>query len=276
MTTPGDPAADDPENDVLVGVVDDVATITLNRPEAANALRPAARDRLIQLLGEADERRDIRAVLIRAEGKHFCAGADAGGIRSGQQSGDRRTGDTIRTMMRGAQRLISAVADCPKPVVAEVQGTAAGLGAHLAYACDLVVASTEASFIESMVLRGIALDAAGAYLLPRRIGLQKAKELALLGDRLSAEDAAALGLVNRVVPPDALRATASELAARLAAGPTSALGLTKRLLNASLDSDRASALLAEAMAQEVQMTAADATEGVTAFLERRSPEYKGY
>jgi 2-(1,2-epoxy-1,2-dihydrophenyl)acetyl-CoA isomerase len=177
--------------------------------------------------------------------------------------------------MSGSQRLISSVLDCGKPVIAEVQGTAAGLGAHLAFACDLVVAAQEASFIESMLLRGIVLDAVGAYLLPRRVGLQKAKELALLGDTLPAAEAAALGLVNRVVPRDDLRATVTELAERLAAGPTSAIALTKRLLNLSLDQDRASALLAEAMAQEVQMTATDATEGVAAFIERRPPDYLG-
>jgi 2-(1,2-epoxy-1,2-dihydrophenyl)acetyl-CoA isomerase len=112
-------------------------------------------------------------------------------------------------------------------------------------------------------------------LLPRRIGLQKAKELALLGDTLPAAEAAALGLVNRVVSAEQLRSTAMELAERLAAGPTSAITLTKRLLNLSLDQDRASAMLAEAMAQEVQMTAGDSTEGVAAFIERRPPNYQG-
>ncbi|HVV76668.1 MAG TPA: enoyl-CoA hydratase-related protein [Mycobacteriales bacterium] len=269
--TVGDAVADD----VRFEVDGAVATITLNRPDAANALRPEGRNQVVDLLGECDSRADVRAVVLRAEGRHFCAGADAGGIR-GSQTSERHTGDAIRLLMSGSQRLIGAVLDCGKPVIAEVQGPAAGLGAHLAFACDLVVAAEEATFIESMLLRGIVLDAAGAYLLPRRIGLQKAKELAFLGDTLPAAEAAALGLVNRVVPREELRPVVAELAERLAAGPTSAITLTKRLLNLSLDQDRASAMLAEATAQEVQMTAADSIEGVKAFIERRSPSYRGW
>lgn len=259
---------------VLHTVEDGVLTLTLDRPDAANALRPEDRNALIELLAEADLRHDVRVVHLRAQGRHFCSGADVGGIRG--QSADRRTGDAMRILLRGAQQLIGAVLDCGKPVVAEVQGTAAGLGAHLAYACDLVVAAEGVSFIESFVLRGIVIDAGGSYLLPRRIGLQKAKELAFLGDRLSAADAAGLGLVNRVVPADQLAGTALELVGRLAAGPTSAIMLAKKLLNASLDQDRGASFLQEAMAQEIQMTASDSTEGVAAFMERRDPEYKGW
>jgi 2-(1,2-epoxy-1,2-dihydrophenyl)acetyl-CoA isomerase len=268
VTSPPDAPA------VLSGVADGVCTITLNRPDAANALRPADRDTLVGLLLDAEADHEVRAIRLRAEGKIFCAGADVGGIRG--QSTDRRTGDAMRILLRGAQKLIAAVLDCGKPVVAEVQGTAAGLGAHLAFACDLVVASDNAKFIESFVLRGLVVDAAGAYLLPRRIGLQKAKELAFLGDALPAGEALALGLVNRVVPREDLASTTDELVARLAAGPTSAIALTKRLLNSSLDSDRTAAFLAEAMAQEIQMTAADASEGPTAFMERRPPQYRGW
>jgi 2-(1,2-epoxy-1,2-dihydrophenyl)acetyl-CoA isomerase len=268
VTAPTEAAA------VLHVVEAGVCTITLNRPDAANALRPVDRDALVELLLDAEARSDVRVVRLRAEGKHFCAGADVGAIRG--QSADRRTGDAMRILLRGAQRLIAAVLDCGKPVVAQVQGSAAGLGAHLAFACDLVVASDQARFIESFVLRGLAVDAAGAYLLPRRIGLQKAKELVFLGEALSAADAADLGLVNRVVPATELVAATDELVGRLATGPTTAIGLSKRLLNASLDQDRANAFLAEAMAQEIQMTAADATEGPTAFMERRAPQYKGW
>jgi 2-(1,2-epoxy-1,2-dihydrophenyl)acetyl-CoA isomerase len=259
---------------VLHEVEGGVCTITLNRPDAANALRPADRDTLVQLLLEAEGDAAVRVVRLRAVGKVFCAGADVGGIRN--QSADRHTGDAMRILLRGAQKLIAAVLDCGKPVVAEVQGSAAGLGAHLAFACDLVVASEKAKFIESFVLRGLVVDAAGAYLLPRRIGLQKAKELAFLGDALPASEALTLGLVNRVVPAEELAAATDELVGRLAVGPTSAIGLTKRLLNTSIDSDRAAAFLAEAMAQEIQMTASDATEGPTAFVERRTPEYRGW
>ncbi|HVV29580.1 MAG TPA: enoyl-CoA hydratase-related protein [Mycobacteriales bacterium] len=270
MSTPA--AGGAPE--LLVSTEGAVRTLTLNRPQAANAIRPEQRNAIIAALADADDDPEVRVVVLRAEGRHFCSGADVGGIS--KQSSDRHTGDGMRILLRGAQRLIAAVLDCGKPVIASVQGPAAGMGAHLAFACDLVVAAEEASFVEAFVLRGLVLDAAGGYLLPRRIGLQRAKELALLGDKLPATQARELGLVNRVVPAAELAAATAELAGRLAAGPTSAYALTKRLLNASLDQDRASAFLAEAMAQEIQTGAHDSGEGVRAFLERRPPQYKGW
>ena len=180
-----------------------------------------------------------------------------------------------RVIRLGAQRLISAVLDCEKPVIAAVNGTAAGLGAHLALACDLVLAAEQARFIEVFVRRGLVPDGGGAYLLPRLIGPQRAKELMFFGDALTAPDAERLGLVNRVVPAEDLHKTAREWAERLATGPTRALALTKQLVNASLDSDRATAFAAEATAQEINMTTADAREGVASFVERRSPRYSG-
>ncbi|GAA0304060.1 hypothetical protein GCM10009540_24230 [Streptomyces turgidiscabies] len=180
-----------------------------------------------------------------------------------------------RVIRLGAQRLISAVLDCEKPVIAAVNGTAAGLGAHLALACDLVLAAEQARFIEVFVRRGLVPDGGGAYLLPRLIGPQRAKELMFFGDALTAPDAERLGLVNRVVPAEDLHKTAREWAERLATGPTRALALTKQLVNASLDTDRATAFAAEATAQEINMTTADAQEGVASFVERRSPRYGG-
>jgi 2-(1,2-epoxy-1,2-dihydrophenyl)acetyl-CoA isomerase len=251
-----------------------VATITLNRPDAANALLPEQRDALITLLADADADPEVRVVAIRANGRHFCAGADLGSIASAR-SGEPAVGDGMRRMMQGAQRLVAAVLDCPKPVVAVVQGTAAGLGAHLVYACDLVVASEAASFLEPFLARGIVVDAGGAYLLPRLVGMQRAKELAFLGERLTAARAMELGLVNRVVPADDLDAAAAELLARLAAMPTGALSFTKRLFNRSFDDDRAASFLHEAAFQELQSHSHDAQEGVAAFLERRDPEFRG-
>jgi len=157
----------------------------------------------------------------------------------------------------------------------DVNGTAAGIGAHLVLACDLVVAVEEAAFIEVFVRRGILPDGAGAYLLPRLIGMQRAKELVLLGERLSAADAYSMGMVNRVVPAVDLDATVGELAARLAQGPTIALGLAKQLLNRSLDVDRASAFFEESMAQELVTRTADATEGIASFVERRPAAFRG-
>jgi 2-(1,2-epoxy-1,2-dihydrophenyl)acetyl-CoA isomerase len=140
----------------------------------------------------------------------------------------------------------------------------------------MVVASDAASFLEPFLLRGIVVDAGGAYLLPRLVGMQRAKELMFLADRLPAEGAREMGLVNRVVPAEALDATAADLLGRLAAMPTSALAFTKRLVNASLDHDRAGSFLTEAAFQELQSHSHDATEGVASFLERRPSEFRGY
>lgn len=186
-------------------------------------------------------------------------------------AGEGVAGDVARMIRLGAQRLIGAVLDCEKPVIAAVNGTAAGLGAHLALACDLVLAADSAKFIEVFVRRGLVPDGGGAYLLPRLIGPQRTKELMFFGDALTAADAARLGLVNRVVPADDLEKTARDWAERLATGPTRALALTKQLVNASLDTDRTTAFAAEAAAQEINMTTTDANEGVAAFTERRTP-----
>jgi 2-(1,2-epoxy-1,2-dihydrophenyl)acetyl-CoA isomerase len=249
-----------------------VCRITLNRPETLNALTPDQRERIIRLLDEASADPDVRAVVITGTGRGFCAGAD---LRGSATTGQRTAGDVARTLRTGAQRLIAAVLDCEKPVIAAVNGTAAGLGAHLALACDLVLAAESARFIEVFVRRGLVPDGGGAYLLPRLVGPQRAKELMFFGDALTATDAERLGLVNRVVPDAELDKTAREWAARLAAGPTRALALTKQLVNASLDTDRATAFAAEAAAQEINMTTADAQEGVRSFVERRNPEYGG-
>lgn len=267
-----------------------VLWITLNRPEAANALTPNQRNRLISLLDQASRRVEIRAVVITGEGKHFCTGAD---LRFGEAKGgpddpiglhtvrpedapEKVTGDIARLLQDGAQRLVSAVLDCEKPVIGAVNGTAAGLGAQLALSCDLVLASDSARFIEIFVRRGLVPDAGGAWLLPRVIGLQKAKELMFFGDTVPAAEAEAMGLVNRVVPADDLAKVAGEWAQRLAEGPTQALALTKQLLNRSLDSDRATAFRDEAVAQERNMATHDAQEGVRAFVERRDPDFKGW
>ncbi|MEU6213836.1 enoyl-CoA hydratase-related protein [Streptomyces sp. NPDC047023] len=278
-----------PEDEVLHRTENGVSWITLNRPEAMNAVTPAQRERVIALLAEASADPAVRAVVLTATGKGFCAGADlrgatgtgtAPGSGSGNSAdpgpaGDRVAGDVARMIRLGAQRLITAVLDCEKPVVAAVNGTAAGIGAHLALACDLVIAAEGARFIEVFVRRGLVPDGGGAYLLPRLLGPQKAKELMFFGDAVPAAEAERLGLVNRVVPAEELRAAAREWAERLAQGPTRALALTKQLVNASLDGDRAAALAAEATAQEINMTTADANEGVASFVERRTPKYLG-
>ncbi|KIZ13492.1 enoyl-CoA hydratase [Streptomyces natalensis ATCC 27448] len=250
-----------------------VSWITLNRPAAMNALTWDQREHLMELLADASADPEVRAVVITATGKGFCAGADLRGSPSAE--GERVAGDVARMIRCGAQRFIGAVLDCEKPVIAAVNGTAAGIGAHLAFACDLVLAAESARFLEVFVRRGLVPDGGGAYLLPRLIGPQRAKELMFFGDAVPAAEAERLGLVNRVVTDGELTKTAREWAERLAAGPTRALTLTKQLVNASLDADRTAAFAAEAAAQEINMTTADAREGVASFVERRTPRYRG-
>ncbi|RPK75465.1 MULTISPECIES: enoyl-CoA hydratase/isomerase family protein [unclassified Streptomyces] len=270
-TEPAEPA--DPLHSLVLHATDNgVSWITLNRPEAMNAVTWEQRERVIGLLAEASADPAVRAVVLTATGRGFCAGAD---LRGAPATGERVPGDVARTIRLGAQRLIAAVLDCEKPVIAAVNGTAAGIGAHLAFACDLVLAAGSAKFIEVFVRRGLVPDGGGAYLLPRLIGPQRAKELMFFGDSLPAAEAERLGLVNRVVPDEELAATARAWAQRLAEGPTRSIALTKQLVNASLDADRATAFAAEAMAQEINMTTQDANEGVASFVERRAPKYRG-
>ena len=224
--------ADQPETapaPVLCRRQDGVAWITLNRPEAGNAITAAMRDQIIVWLEEASADLAVRAVVLTGEGtKGFCTGADLRSSEPGparpEGAPDLAVGDAARLIRNGWQRLISAVLDCEKPVIAAVNATAAGGGMHLALACDLVLAAEEARFISVFVRRGIAPDAGGAYLLPRLIGPQKAKELFFFGDDVPAAEAERLGLVNRVVPRAGLLDEATAWATRLASGPTKAIG----------------------------------------------------
>jgi 2-(1,2-epoxy-1,2-dihydrophenyl)acetyl-CoA isomerase len=260
---------------VLSDVAGGVMTITLNRPEAANAVRPDDRDALIALLVAADANEKVRVVVLRANGKHFCAGADVGSLADRRATVEKRVMDPMRRIMNGAQKLVASVLDCNKPVIAAVQGAATGVGAHVVYAADLVVATENAYFAESFVKRGLVVDGGGCYLLPRRIGMQKAKEMAFFGERITAAEALTLGLVNRVVPADELDAAVADFADRLAAAPTTAVAFTKRLLNDSPDTDRSGAFVAEAMAQEIQSYSHDSKDGVQAFIEKRPTEFTG-
>ncbi len=261
-------------------VLEGVAWITLDRPEAQNAITPEQRNRVIDLLEAASDDLGVRAVVIGGTGTAFCSGADLRSTRPGpprpEGAPDRTSGEVARMLRQGAQRLVSAVLDCEKPVVASVNGTAAGVGCHLALACDLVLAAESARFVEVFVRRGLVPDGGGAWLLPRLVGIQKAKELLFFGESLTASDAATIGLVNRVVPDAQLTEVTAEWAARLAEGPTRSIALTKWLVNRSLDIDRTTAFAEEAAAQETNITTADATEGVASFVERRRPRFVGW
>jgi len=261
---------------------DGVAWLTLNRPDAANAITPDQRNRTIELMEAASGDLNVRAVVITAAGeKHFCTGADLRVSRIPVNPGpddapEKALGDVGRNIKRGAQRLVASIMDCEKPVIAAVNGTAAGIGAHIAFAADLVIAADNAKFIEVFVRRGITPDGGGAYMLPRLVGLQKAKELILFGRDVKAEEAERIGLVNKVVPNAELHAAAAEWAGLLAESPTKALMLSKWLLNRSMESSRGAAFEDEAWAQEMASYTADFQEGVAAFKERRDVRYRGW
>ncbi len=265
---------------LLIDDSNGVRTLTLNRPERKNSVSPELREELLAALDEARTMDEVRCVVITGAGDAFCSGVDLGksGATKGAAEGERRAPDLrlIReSMKRGMQRVITAIWELDKPVIASVNGVAAGGGAQLALVCDLVLAAETARFIEIFVKRGLAIDSGGGWLLPRLVGLAKAKELVFFGDAVSASEAASIGLVNRVVPDAELAALTTEWATKLAAGATRAIGLSKRLLNHSYEIDLASALDEEASAQALNSQNDDFKEGVRAFMEKRPPEFKG-
>lgn len=254
--------------------------IILNRPSVANALTTSQCERLIGLFQSASTDPEVRVVTVSAAGRHFCAGMDLSSMGRAEApvpgGADHYPGRTMASISTGSQQLINAVLDCMKPVVSVVQGPAAGLGLYLALASDIVVAATDAVFVEAFQARGMVLHCGGAHLLISRLGMQRAKEFVLLGGRLSAEEAYRLGLVNRIADQGELQAAADEMVARLADAPTIAIGLSKRLLNRAVGSDRGTAFSEEAMAMEINRITHDSAEAARAFGERRQPSFVGW
>jgi len=273
----------DPVGDDLIRRLEDgVLWITLNRPDAGNAMTTPMRDQIGDWMIEASADPWVRVVVLTGAGeKGFCTGAD---IRSQRRdpppkpegAPERIVGDAARVIRSGWGRLVQSIMDCEKPVIAGVNGTAAGGGMHLALACDLVVMAEEAKFIEVFVRRGIAPDAGGAYILTRLVGLQKAKELFFFGDDVPAAEAYRIGLASKVVPRTELEKTLAEWAGRLASGPTKAIAFSKWLANRAVDADRNSAFWDEGYAQELVSGTEDSKEGMLSFVERRPPEFKGW
>jgi 2-(1,2-epoxy-1,2-dihydrophenyl)acetyl-CoA isomerase len=259
-----------------------VAWITLNRPDAGNAMTYAMRNQIADWLDEISASAIVRAVVITGAGERaFCTGADLRGGGPPQPARpegapDRVQGDVARMIRVGWQRLINSVLDCEKPVIAGVNGTAAGGGCNLVLACDLVIMAEEARLIEVFIRRGIIPDAGGIYLLPRIVGTHRAKEIMFFGDDIGAADAERFGIANRVVPRAELEKALTEWAERLAIAPTRAIGITKSLVNRSFESDRLTAFTEEAWGQELNNATQDSTEGVASFIERRPAEFKGW
>ena len=274
--------SDEVGDDLVRRIEDGICWVTLNRPEFGNAMTTPMRDQIGDWMIEASSDPWVRAVVLTGAGeKGFCTGADIRSQRRDPPPGpegapERIVGDAARVIRSGWGRLVTSIMDCEKPVIAGVNGTAAGGGMHLALACDLVVMAEEARFIEVFIRRGIAPDAGGAYMLTRLVGPQKAKELFFLGDDVPAAEAHRIGLANKVVPRAELEKTLNELAGRLANAPTKAIAFAKWLTNRSLDSDRVTAFWDEGFAQELVSGTEDSKEGMRSFAERRPPEFKGW
>ncbi len=275
------PEGVDVEQELLSDLTDGVLTLTINRADAGNAVPYYVRDRLTQHFMEAHANLAVRAIVLTAAGeRHFCTGAELR-VRppakpKPEGAPDMVAGDAVNMMRTGFQRLMESIQDCQKPVLCALNGTAAGGGVMLALASDLVVATETARLIHVFVRRGLIPDGGVAYLLPRLIGMHKAKELVFFGDDLSAADAERLGLVNKVVPAAEFRPTVHEWATRLAHGPTKAIGWAKQLLHDATEVDRKSLLVTEAMLVEMNAHVLDSKEGVASFMEKRPTHFQGW
>jgi 2-(1,2-epoxy-1,2-dihydrophenyl)acetyl-CoA isomerase len=257
------------------------ATIAFDRPEVLNAFDFQTLRELSRAVEDATWDDGIRVIVLTGAGdRAFCTGADLRVPMPTPEKPEgapkRAQGEIARGIATGWQRVVTAVLDCEKPVVAAVNGTAAGAGMHLALACDVVVMSEAAKLVPVFVRRGIAPDAAGAYLLTRLVGPQRAKQIYLFGEDIPARQAVEWALAAQVVGAADLSDVAQALAGRLAAGPTRTHAITKRLVNRALDIDRETALTEEAWAQELVMTTEDAQEGVQSFIERRDAQFRGW
>jgi 2-(1,2-epoxy-1,2-dihydrophenyl)acetyl-CoA isomerase len=244
-----------------------VATITLNRPDALNALNATMRRELLAAFKAAGRDEATRAVVLTGEGRGFCSGAD---LRGGDAERAYR-----RIVTDEYNPLVTAIRELPKPVIAAVNGVVAGAGVSLALACDLVYASDDARFIPAFVRIGLVPDSGLSRALVRALGRQRAAHLIFTGEPMSAAEAHAAGLVNAVVPAAELRATVDDVASRLAAGPTRAHAYAKRLINLAEDATLAESLAAEAALQELAGRTDDHAEGVAAFGEKRDPRFSG-
>ncbi|MGR6520268.1 enoyl-CoA hydratase/isomerase family protein (plasmid) [Rhodococcus erythropolis] len=247
---------------VLFETIDGVTTITLNRPERKNAIDTAMWSTLSEILQEIRNDSSTRVVVLQGAGNAFCAGADV--AKSKHQEHPiprlRRIGDVALALF-----------ELPVPVIAKVDGVAAGAGANLALACDLVVASSRARFNQIFVKRGLSIDFGGSWLLPRIVGLQQAKRLALLAETIDVDEAYRLGLVTWIRQPEDLEGFVAELAGRLASLPPIALAQTKSLLNEGVGIDMPAAIRNEAAAQAVNFATEDAPAAFKAFLDRSDP-----
>lgn len=250
-----------------------IATLTLNRPERLNALDHTLRQELYQAILQAGADHEVRVIVITGAGRGFCAGGDmknANEVKEGRA--ERPLMDRIAPIR---DKVVLAMRDTPKPIIAAVNGPAAGAGMNLALACDMRLASTAARFGQTFVRRGLHVDWGGTYLLPRLVGMAKACELIFTGDIISAEEAHTLGLVNKLVSPEELMPETYALARKVADGPPIAIHLAKRALYHNQEVDLRAALEFETYAQNLCYETEDSREGIKAFVEKRQPRFQG-
>ncbi|MCS7039128.1 MAG: enoyl-CoA hydratase-related protein [Anaerolineae bacterium] len=251
-------------------ITDGVARLTLNRPDRLNALTRLMTVEILEAIATCHREEGVRCVVLAAAGRGFCAGQDLTEFQT--LTGPETVGDHLR---QGFNRIVLGLRRLEKPVIAQIQGVAAGAGLGLALAADLRIASEQARFTAAFIGIGLAPDTGVSWWLPRLVGPAKAFELLATNAVIDAAEALRLGLVNQVVPADRLETTVAELAGRLAQGPTRGIGLTKRVLQRALEVDLAAALEYEAQVQDIAYRTADHREGVAAFLEKRPPRFAG-
>ncbi|MHC4710300.1 MAG: enoyl-CoA hydratase-related protein [Planctomycetota bacterium] len=258
---------------MAVEMSDGICTITLNRPEVYNAFSDKLTFELQDALKGAERDAGTNAIIITGAGKAFCSGQDVAELKAKYVPGHvPHLGNDIR---RRYNPIAQRIREMDKPVIAAVNGVAAGAGMSLALACDMRIASDQASFLAAFINVGLVPDTAATFTLPRLVGLGVAMELCLTGNKISADEALRIGLVNRVVPGAELMAETRTLATRLAGLPARGIALIKRLLNQSFDNDLVGQLEAEGFAQETAGLTEDHVEGVVAFIEKRKPQFKG-
>lgn len=257
-------------NSILLKIENNIAYITLNRPEVFNSFNREMALQLQSILDDCESDSHVRAIVLTGNGKAFCAGQDLKEVTSPELNPGFK-----KILEEHYNPIITRIRNIDKPIIGAINGVAAGAGANIALACDVVVAHEKVSFIQAFSLIGLIPDSAGTFFLPRLIGFQKASALAMLGDKVSAEEAERIGMIYKVIPFETFEEEVNNLAIKMANMPTKALGLIKKSLNQSLTNNLEQQLALESKYQIEAASTEDYAEGVAAFIEKRKPNFKG-